>query len=157
MVMGGYEMPVGRPIVGSMRSRSPLKGWGGDESGAAVAELTMIVPIMLLLLLVLFDFGRGFQAYISVTNGARDAARVAMEDDKECTVADLETTAQNAASPYVISLVASLDVLTDECSVTVSYAYSPVLTFVTGSFDLPQIGTVGPLWDGTISETMFSK
>ena len=87
----------------------------------------MILPMMLLLL-VLFDFGRGFPAFISVTNGARDAARVAMEEDKECSVADLKTAAGNAASPYVITLAASVDGLTRQCSVTVSYIYTPVLT-----------------------------
>ena len=48
-------------------------GDGHDsERGAALAELAMVVPIMLLLLLVVFDFGQGFLAYISVTDGARD-------------------------------------------------------------------------------------
>lgn len=126
------------------------------QDGVAIAELTLVLPIMLLLLLVLFDFGRGFHAYISVTNGARDAARVAMQDDKECNTTDLNTAAQNAASPYTVTLTAGVNG-DGYCEVTASYTYSPVLTFVTASFSLPQIGQVGPLWSGTISETMYSK
>ena len=67
----------------------------------------MVIPLMLLLMLVIFDFGRGFLEYVTITNGARDAARVAMQDDKECTVADLQTTANNSASPYTVTLTVS--------------------------------------------------
>ena len=73
------------------------------EKGAALAELAMVVPVMLAMLLVVFDFGRGFHAYVSVTNGARHAARVAMYDDKTCTKGDLQTFAQNGSSPYMTS------------------------------------------------------
>ena len=118
----------------------------------------MVVPVMLILLLVVYDFGRGFLAFVTVTNGARDAARVAMQDDKACTEADLLTTAQNSSSPYTIVLQVIPDTpLAGDCTVTVSHQYSPVLPFVTESFSLPMIGTVGPLWDGWMSETMVSN
>ena len=116
----------------------------------------MVVPVMLLLLLVVFDFGRGFHAYISVTNGARHAARLAMDEDKSCTQADLATFAQNGSSPYVVTVPEPVE-SGGLCYVTVAYTYTPVLPFVTGSFELPGIGRVGPLWNGTLSETAVSK
>ncbi len=116
----------------------------------------MVVPVMLLMLLVVFDFGRGFHAYISVTNGARHAARLAMDDDKDCTTADLQAFAQNGASPYTVVLETPVET-GGLCYVTVSYTYVPVLPFVTSQFELPGIGQVGPLWDGTMSETAVSK
>jgi hypothetical protein len=39
----------------------------------------------------------------------------------------------------------------------VSYTYTPILPFVTASFTLPIVGTIGPIWDGTMSETMVSQ
>ena len=126
------------------------------ERGAALAELAMVAPLMLVMLLVVFDFGRGFHAYISVTNGARQAARAALQDDKDCTLSDLQTPAENGASPYSV-VVASPVEASGLCSITVSYTYAPVLPFVTSSFSLPMIGDIGPLWDGSMSETAVSK
>lgn len=137
------DLPVRRPRL----SR--------DERGAALAELAIVLPIMLMLILVLYDFGRGFLAYVTVTNGARDAARVAMQDDKACTAADLTTTAQNSAAPYSVTVNVWEDA--GNCYVQVSHVYSPILPFVTTSWSLPMVGQIGPLWDGTMSETMVSR
>jgi Flp pilus assembly protein TadG len=126
-----------------------------SERGAALAELAMIVPIALALLLVVFDMGRGFLAYISISNAARDGARVAMQDDVDCTNAALSTTVTNAASPYAVTFTASE--ASGRCTVTVNHTYSPILPFVTSSFSLPGMGTVGPLWSGTMSESMVSE
>ncbi len=116
----------------------------------------MVVPVMLAMLLVVYDFGRGFHAYISVTNGARHAARVAMHDDKACVKADLASFAQGGASPYAVTFTDPVE-SDGLCYVTVSYAYTPIVPFVTNAFDLPGLGTVGPLWDGVMSETAVSK
>ena len=115
----------------------------------------MVVPVMLAMLLVVFDFGRGFHAYISVTNGARHAARVAMHEDKSCTKDDLQAFAQNGSSPYTVTVA---DPVESEglCFVTVSYTYSPILPFITSPISLPAIGTFGPVWDGTMTQTAVS-
>ena len=88
----------------------------------------MVVQLMLALLLVVFDLGRGFLAYISVANAARDGARVAMQDDVACTNAALSTTVTNAASPYSVTFTAAE--AGGRCTVTVNHTYSPVLPFV---------------------------
>lgn len=138
---------------------TPRGGPSSHERGAALAELTVVIPVMLLMLLVLFDFGRGFLAYISVTNGARDAARVAMEDGVTCDKTDpkLSLAATNGAAPYSITLSVVEDGAAGTCKVTVTHVYEPILPFVTSSFSLPGIGQVGPLWSGTMSESMVSK
>ena len=61
----------------------------------------MVVPIALALLLVVFDLGRGFLAYISVANAARDGARVAMQDDVECSNTDLSTAVTQRRQPVL--------------------------------------------------------
>jgi Flp pilus assembly protein TadG len=130
-------------------------GHAPKERGAALAELVIVVPIMLALLLVVFDLGRGFLAYISVANAARDGARVAMQDDVECSNTDLSTAVTNAASPYAVTFTATE--ASGRCTVTVNYTYTPILPFVTSSFSLPIMGTVGPLWNGNMSEAMVSE
>ncbi|MGI8927504.1 MAG: TadE/TadG family type IV pilus assembly protein [Tepidiformaceae bacterium] len=47
-----------------------------SDAGQALAEFAIILPIMLLLLFGLVDFGRGFYSWLVVTNAAREGARV---------------------------------------------------------------------------------
>ena len=115
----------------------------------------MVVPVMLLLLVVVFDFGRGFVAYVSIKDSARDGARVALQESMDCAT-DAEPAAQDAAAPYVVMVDAAWDAVAQSCTVTVTHAYSPVIPYVTSQFDVPMIGRVGPLWSGTLSETAVS-
>jgi Flp pilus assembly protein TadG len=45
------------------------------EAGQSLVETAIIVPILLLLLAAVVDFGRAFDAYIVLTNAAREGAR----------------------------------------------------------------------------------
>jgi hypothetical protein len=80
-----------------------------------------------------------------------------MQDDVVCNNTDTKLAAAvtNAASPYAVTRNAVE--ASGRCSVTVSYTYSPILPFVTSTFSLPFMGSVGPLWNGTMSETMVSE
>ena len=46
------------------------------EKGQALVEFTLLVPIFLLLLFAIIDFGMGFYSWITVTNAAREGARL---------------------------------------------------------------------------------
>ena len=46
------------------------------EKGQALVEFTLLLPIFLLLLFAIIDFGMGFYSWISVTNAAREGARL---------------------------------------------------------------------------------
>ena len=46
------------------------------EKGQALVEFTLLIPIFMLLLLAIIDFGMGFYSWISVTNSAREGARL---------------------------------------------------------------------------------
>ncbi len=46
------------------------------EKGQALVEFALLVPIFLLLVFTIVDFGMGFHAWITVTNGAREGARL---------------------------------------------------------------------------------
>jgi Flp pilus assembly protein TadG len=67
--------------VPSQAKRGPvkrlLKRFRDTEAGQALVEFTMILPIFLILLFGLVDFGRGFYSWLVLTNAAREGARVA--------------------------------------------------------------------------------
>lgn len=47
-----------------------------SESGQAVVEFALTLPILLLLLLGIIEFGHGLNSYLTVLSSARDAARL---------------------------------------------------------------------------------
>jgi Flp pilus assembly protein TadG len=56
------------------------------EVGQSLVEFAMILPIFLVLLFALADFGRGFYAWMIVTNAAREGARSAAVQDNATTI-----------------------------------------------------------------------
>lgn len=48
--------------------------------GQTLVEFALVLPIIILLFMALFDFGRAIFAYNTVSNAARDGARVAIVD-----------------------------------------------------------------------------
>lgn len=47
-----------------------------DEKGQALVEFALLVPIFLILLFAIVDFGMGFHSWITITNSAREGARL---------------------------------------------------------------------------------
>jgi Flp pilus assembly protein TadG len=64
---------LGRTIVRT-RSRNRLQ----NERGAALVEFALTLPLMLLLLVGIMDFGMAFQRYNALNNAAREGARMAV-------------------------------------------------------------------------------
>ncbi len=61
------------------------KGKSEKESGQAIVEFALVLPVFLLLVMGILDFGWLFYNYISVENSARNAARTAcVEYTKVC-------------------------------------------------------------------------
>jgi Flp pilus assembly protein TadG len=48
-----------------------------SERGAELIELAIVLPILLIIIAAIFDFGFLFQRYESLTNAAREGARIA--------------------------------------------------------------------------------
>jgi len=47
-----------------------------DTNGQALVETALVIPLLLLLLLGVFEFGRLFNAYMTVQHAAREGARL---------------------------------------------------------------------------------
>lgn len=66
--------------------RPRFRHWRDTEAGQSLVEFSLILPIFLLLLFALVDFGRGFYTWMLVTNAAREGARVAAVQSDDSTI-----------------------------------------------------------------------
>ena len=65
--------------------------------GQAMVEFALILPLLLLLILGVYQFGQAYSDYIQVTNAARDGGRKALVSRSDASgVSDVVTTAKNA-------------------------------------------------------------
>ncbi|WP_338145193.1 TadE family protein [Cryobacterium mannosilyticum] len=112
-----------------MRRRSTA-----GERGAAAIEFALILPILVILVFGVIEFGLVFNAQISITNAAREGARyMAIHNN----AANAKVAAQHAApSLSPLLALAGVDVSPGTCvggsSVTVTTHYT--VAFVTGFF-----------------------
>ena len=67
------------------------------EDGAAAVEFALVVPLLLLLLFGIISFGMIFAQQLSLTNAARQGARVAVVNSDQRTCGDLLAEVQGAA------------------------------------------------------------
>jgi len=74
---------------------------GRDESGQALVEFALVVPLVLVLLIALFELGRLWHTYQVLTDAAREGARTAALADPTITPdtvrARIETALSRAA------------------------------------------------------------
>ena len=59
-----------------------------NERGQSLVETALVLPILLLILMGIFDFGRAVFAFNAVSNAAREAARVAIVNQNTTGVVD---------------------------------------------------------------------
>jgi Flp pilus assembly protein TadG len=67
-----------------MTRRRP-SAWGADR-GAAAVEFALLLPVLLLVVFGVIDFGRALNAQITLTQAAREGARLAAEGQPWATV-----------------------------------------------------------------------
>jgi Flp pilus assembly protein TadG len=138
-----------------MRQRRVGSGHNDHERGANLVEMALIMPLLLLLIAAIADFGRAFNSYIVINNAAREGARFAGRVYQTNTVdrfirraviqeasnsgLDLEgvtETTDSQVASIVIEPVWTARVQYHPITVTVEYTIS---TFFTGIVGLDQI------------------
>jgi Flp pilus assembly protein TadG len=118
--------------------------------GQAMVEFTLILPLLLLLILGIYQFGQTYADYIQVTNAARDGGRKALVSRSDASgVADVVSTAKNATwwldkNQMAVSVSPGQPWTTGQnVTVTVTYPYSiNLLGFVVASGTLKSATTV---------------
>jgi Flp pilus assembly protein TadG len=59
-----------------MTTKQPRGLLRRGEKGQSLAEFVLVLPIFLILVFAIIDFGLGFHAWLTVTNSAREGARL---------------------------------------------------------------------------------
>lgn len=67
--------------------------------GQSIVELTLLMPVLLLILLGAIDLGRAYYAYVSITNAARVGTEYAMEPRRPQT--DVREKIKDEAAPNI--------------------------------------------------------
>lgn len=94
-----------------------VRSWRSDESGQALAEFALVMPILFLLIAGILGFGRAWNLQQVVVDAAREGARVAVVQDT--TIASADSTLGVAAVRNVI-YTRLVNAAVDTSSVTVT-------------------------------------
>lgn len=120
-----------------------------SERGAVAVEFALIAPVLIMILMGIMEFGRAYNAQISLTNAAREGVRV-------MAISNTQDTARAAAINAAVSLAPALtdadiafnatngtgNCTTDaQMTVTVTYSLS-TMTGIAGPFAMTGIGVM---------------
>ncbi len=83
------------------------RGIRRDESGQALVEFALVIPIFLLLLLGVVEFARAWNIYEVLTDAGREGARTAVIDNPSISQADVVSVIQAAGNRAGITIDAS--------------------------------------------------
>ena len=135
----------GRPRPDALRARLRRPEPRDDDRGSAAVELALVLPLLLLLLFGVIDFGRMLNTQITLTEAAREGARAAaLGYDPDARVT--RTANGITLAPTVVTSCPDDD-LSADASVTVSHAFQPVTPL--GSL----LGFFGGQGDGGVTIT----
>lgn len=100
------------------------------ERGQSLVETALVMPIVVLMLVGLFDLGRAVYAYNTVSNAAREGARVAAVNQivstGECDRSRPITDPANPTwSPHTCAAAAAVGLGVTTADVTITYANPP--------------------------------
>lgn len=99
-----------------------------NKKGQALVETALVLPIILLILLGIIEFGLIFNSYLVVGNASREGARTAAvgatDTEIRTLVGNVATTLNAAKMTVSISPSQSVRKKGDEVSVTVVYDYN---------------------------------
>ncbi len=144
-VLNGSEwrsnQDVPQPMIGPPTGR-PVAQRGG-RPGQALIEFSFIIVMMVTMAIGVIEFGCAFHAYLTVSQAARDGARVGMDHDDAAAQAAIA----EAAHPLTPSTV-SISRTTAQVTVTVTYQFETPAPLISGFWG------GGPL---TISRTMIGR
>jgi Flp pilus assembly protein TadG len=107
--------------------------------GQALVEFALVLPLLILLLVGVLDFGRAIFAYNSLSNAARSGAREAIVDQNPAAIRDAATSEAVGLDPLDVDVTYEVGCATPEvgCVVTVEvthewHAATPILGTILG-------------------------
>jgi Flp pilus assembly protein TadG len=108
---------------------------GGRERGQGLVEFALVIPILLLIVIAILDFGRAIYAYSVVSNCAREGARYGVvwqyDEDKTDIVTDITDVVEDRAVGLDrTQLSVTVTTTTDTVQVLVSYNFKLITPLV---------------------------
>jgi Flp pilus assembly protein TadG len=125
------------------------------ERGQALTEFALIVPIFLLLVFAIVDFGMGFNAWMTVTNSAREGARLGAVGGTSAAITQKvkDTSSNLDQSKLTVTVTGAQGTPGNSVIVTADYKYN-LITPLSGILSLVSGGTIGPQLDFTSTADM---
>ena len=81
-----------------------IRTFAGSEKAAALVEFAIVLPILLLIVFGIVDFGRALYTANNLTSAVREGARLASTQiSPDATVAAQKTAVANAVKAYVVA------------------------------------------------------
>jgi hypothetical protein len=68
--------------------------------GMAMVEMVFVLPLLILIVFAIAEFGLMFSRWLTLSNAVREGARAGVTFDSPCVAGNVTTRAQNAASSY---------------------------------------------------------
>jgi Flp pilus assembly protein TadG len=102
-----------------------------SERGAAAVEMALVLPVLLLVVLGMVDFGLALNAKITLNEAAREGARWAAigQPNAQGRVADLTASLASPAPVVFVTGCSATPAITDRATVNVEYAYRFITPF----------------------------
>ena len=107
------------------------RGRAGAERGAALVEFALVLPLLMTILMGILDYGYVYYVRLTMTNAAREGARVGATRDDDAAADAAETAAQTyLASAGITASVAATTPSHGAPAVTVVVTVSPFTPLV---------------------------
>ncbi|MGE5589961.1 MAG: TadE/TadG family type IV pilus assembly protein [Bacillota bacterium] len=105
---------------------------GRDQRGQSVVEFALVVPILLLLVLGIMEFGRAYSTNLSLQNAVREGARLAVTGSTDAQVVQRVRDAAPTLDPVRLSVTVSPSTRRqgDNVTVTASYDFHYIVPFI---------------------------
>ena len=143
--------------MGALKLRDPRR----CDRGAELIEMAMVTPVLMLILAGIFDFGMMFRAWETVTNAAREGARVGVlpaytQDDDVRVRVEQYMQASGVASACTLRVIAGGACPASACSVCVQSqtlatpagSYTARVVTVMSRQSLPSLSVIGAFFGG---------
>lgn len=112
------------------------------DGGAVAVEMALLLPVLILLLLGIMEFGRAYNAQVTLTNAAREGVRVMAITNDSTKARAAATAAASTLRPALITsnfapapTPCSPTVTGESTTFTISYSLS-TLTGIAGPFTM---------------------